>query len=125
MSPRLRSLALLLTGLAAAGCGGTHRAVAPPRPTLPAGVASQLATLSESVANALDTGDGCTALALATELQKRSADAIARGQVPPTLRQPLRNATAELVGRVQCEPQPPEKEHGKGKHKGHKHGEGD
>jgi hypothetical protein len=122
---RWRSASILAAAVAAAGCGGSHRA-APPRPTLPPALAQRLATLSETVATKLDTGDPCGANAKAKELQQQATAAIARGEVPPPLRSPLLSAAGDLVARSPCVQQaPPEKEHGKDKHKGHKHGAGD
>jgi hypothetical protein len=110
---------------AATGCGGSHRA-APPRPTIPAALAQKLATLSDTVAAKLDAGDTCGANAAATELEKQSMAAIDRGEIPAPLRPPLLSAAGDLVAGSPCQPHPPpKKEHGKGKHKDHKHGEGD
>jgi hypothetical protein len=123
---RVLSLALCAVVAVAGGCG-THRAVAPPRPLLARAVAERLATLSATVAAKLTTGDGCGAHDAATMLEQQTMTAIDRGEVPRRLRAPLLGAVGDLVDRTQCPPQPPPRreEHGKGKHKGHKHGEGD
>ena len=106
-----------------AGCGGAHRATPHP-PKLPRELAAQLATLSDSVAAQLESGNDCGALAVARQLETQTAVAINGGRVPVSLRQPLRRATDDIVGGIQCtppaahgEPKPKGEEHGK--HKGH------
>ncbi len=107
----------------AAGCGAAHRATPPPPPKLPHDLAAQLASLSDQVGAQLDGGDACAALATARQLDTRTVEAIGTGQVPAPLRQPLRAATDDLVGQIQCTPPPP-KEHGKGKDHGKRKGHG-
>jgi hypothetical protein len=115
-----------------AGCGGGSHRAAPPQPKLPAAVAEQLATRSDDVANKLDAGDRCGALAAAQQLQHQTTAAINAGRVPAALQEPLSGAANDLASRITCppkpQPQPPaEDKHGKGEHKGKgKHqGEGD
>jgi len=121
---RVLSLALCAVVAVAGGCGN-HRAAVPPRPMLARALAERLATLSDTVAAKLTTGDGCGARDAARTLEQQTMKAIDRGEVPRRLRAPLLSAVGDLVDRTQCPPQPPREQHGKGKHKGHKHGEGD
>jgi hypothetical protein len=115
-----------------AGCGGGSHRAAPPQPKLPAAVAQQLAARSDDVANRLDAGDQCGALAAAQQLQHETIAAINGGRVPAALQEPLSGAANDLVTHITCtpplQPQPPaENKHGKGEHKGKgkQHGEGD
>ena len=115
--------------LTLSACGGGHQQAAPP-PTLPRPVAQALAARADAVAAALAAGDSCQAVALARRLQQDTISAINGGRVATALQEPLSGVVNDLVGRVVCVPPPspaPQKEHGRGKHKGHdkKHGEGD
>ncbi|HUZ99877.1 MAG TPA: hypothetical protein VMU74_11030 [Gaiellaceae bacterium] len=98
----------LLVMLALAGCGGSAKppAVAKP-PRLPHALGQTLATQANAVAQALEAGDGCTALADATGLQNAVAQAIAAHEIPLRL-QPTLSATVDaLPGRITCHPGPP------------------
>ena len=125
---RGRAIALLCTA-ALAGCGGHTRQAAPPRPKLPAALASQLAARSDAVAAKLDAGDGCGALEEARGLQQEAIAAINGGRVPAAFQEDLLATANDLVARITCTPAPPPKEehHGKGEDKGKGHGkhEGD
>src|SRR5512141_2621124 len=137
MRTRSRHAAAALAGLVLlAGCGSSprERASATP-PRLPRALAGELARSSDAVAAALDSGDGCSALAAARTLQQQTDTAIAGHQVTARLQQPLKAAVDELAGRIQCVPpvdtstQPQVGDQGRGKdrgkHKGKKkHGEG-
>src|SRR5205823_2280967 len=128
MTMKLQRTALLLAALGLAGCGShAPRRIFLPQPKLPRAVAEQLANLSDGVAQKLDRGDLCGAHADAIALHSQAIAALAGGQVAPALRAPLTSATSRLVSQLPpCSPPPkPSKEHGNGKHKGHKHGEGD
>lgn len=113
-------IALLVT-LALAGCGGSAKppaAAKPPR--LPHALAQTLAAQANAVAQALEGGDGCTALADATGLQNAVAQAIAAHEIPVRL-QPTLSATVDaLPGRITCHPGPPA-EHGRKPPKPPKH----
>jgi hypothetical protein len=124
MASSLRSAALIVAlAVTGAGCGAAHRA-APPPPKLPHDLAAQLAKLSDEVSAQLQSGNACAAFAVARQLDTQTTEAIDGGRVPVPLRQPLRTAADDLVGRIDCTPQPPV-EHGKGKDHGHhKHGGG-
>jgi hypothetical protein len=110
-------------------CGGGQRHAAPP-PRLPRPVAQTLAARADAVAAALAAGNSCQAATLAGRLQQDTLSAINNGRIAAALQEPLSGAVNDLVGRVVCvrPPSPPaQKEHGRGKHKGHhkKHEEGD
>ncbi len=140
MPPKIRTRwsqvgSLLACALAIAGCasGSGKRATAPP-PQLPRALAGQLAHASDSVATALDAGDGCSALTIARTLQQQTIAAINAHQVAGPLQEPLQAAVNDLAGRIQCVPpvgpsdeQGNGKGTGKGRHEGqkkHGHGEG-
>ena len=120
-----------VTAALIAGCGG-HAAqqALPPKPRLPHALAAQLASLSDAVAQQLDSGDACSARAAADQLQSQALAAVAEGKVPRALRRPLTRATRQLQSQIVCVQAPAPAahgkhgEHGKGKHKGHD-GEGD
>jgi hypothetical protein len=104
------------------GCGKAADHTTSPPPTLERRLATDLATRSDAVADALAAGDSCQAAALAGELQRKTIDAINRGQVAPLLQEPLSTSVNDLVARVQCVP-PPEHSHGHDKHKKKKEGD--
>jgi hypothetical protein len=125
---------LLACALAIAGCGSgaDERAAAPP-PRLPSALAGRLAHASDSIAAALDAGDGCSALTLARALQQQTIAAINAHQVAAPLQEPLQASVNDLVGRIQCVPPVEEGDQqgngngqGKGRHEGQKkHGQGE
>ena len=123
-----RGGAVVLATLALAGCGGVAKppaAAKPPR--LPHALAQTLAMQANAVAQALQGGDDCTALADATGLQNAAAQTIAAHEGPVRL-QPTLSATVDaLPGRITCNPGPPK--HGpkppKPPHDHGKHGPGD
>ena len=115
--------------LTLSACGGGHQRATPP-PTLSRSVAQALAARADAVAAALAAGDSCQASTLARRLRQDTTSAINSGRVATALQEPLSGAVNDLVGRVVCVPPPSppaEKEHGRGKHRGHhkKHEEGD
>jgi hypothetical protein len=126
MSGKVTPVACIAATLLA-GCGShpSHRVVVL-RLKLPHALAAQFAALSDAVARELKAHDSCGALQNAATLDARARVAVASGAVPKPLRLPLTRATSELAARIQCiRPQPThEKQHGKGKHKGHE-GKGD
>ena len=92
-----RGSAALLVTLALAGCGGSAKPPAAAKPPLlPHALAQTLAMRANAVAQALERGDGCTALADATGLQNAVAQAIAAHEVPVRL-QPTLSATADSL----------------------------
>lgn len=109
--------------LVLAGCGSsTPTRTTKPPPRIPADLAQQLAADADAVAAAT----GCPARKAVVKLQ---TDAIASvGRIPQRYREQLMSSVNDVVSRVpEC--LPPEREHGKGKGKGHKkhdkHDEGD
>jgi hypothetical protein len=111
-----RLATVLLLTAAVAGCGGAKKP--PPQPKLPVALAQQLADRSDKVAAALDAGDSCRALEEAERLRDETLAATNAGRVPGPFQEQLGATVQDLVGRIRCVPA--EKEHGKGKHKGHK-----
>jgi hypothetical protein len=117
--------AALAAALCLAGCGSDgERDVAPP-PTLPRQLAIALADRSDEVARVLDSGDECRALALAGQLRLQTIAAINTGRVPSVFLEPLQDRVNDLAARIRCVPPTPEpdkkdRDHGKGKKKGHK-----
>jgi hypothetical protein len=109
------------SALVLAGCGSsTATRTTKPPPRIPADVAQRLAADADAVAST----QGCAARRAATKLQRDAIDAI--GQIPQRYREQLMSAATDVVSRVpEC--LPPQKEHGKGKGKGHKkkHGKHD
>ena len=120
-----RRLTLLLVVILLAGCGTHARpTVRVPAPKLPRALAAELAQKSDDVARKLELGDSCGALGSATDLQRRTIDAINAGHVPERLQEPLQAAVNRLATTIRCVPPQPEKHHGKhedekkhGKHK--------
>ena len=88
-----------------------------PQPRLPRPVAEALAERSDAVAQALDAGDSCLALALARDLQQRSIGAVNAGHVAASLQEPLQSAVNQLTARIECVAPPTDKKHDKGRHK--------
>ncbi len=127
-----RCALVVLAVLALTGCGGgapKPRAVAKP-PRLSHALAHAWAAESNSVAQALAQGDGCTALAHAQTLQ-REVDQSA-GQIPRRLLVRLKPMVDALPGRITCNPAPPPAPEPKPKHEkppkhdhGHGHGHDD
>ena len=114
-------LALIALGaaLALTACGGSGQSTAEV-PRLPRALASDLASTSDAIADALDAGDECGAAELADDLKNAVDDAIAAGRVPSDLQSELAETALELRNGVNCpvEPEKPEPP-GKGKKKGH------
>jgi hypothetical protein len=89
-----------------AGCGGDGREQSVP--TLPAAVASELATRSDAVAAKLEANDPCGALADAESLQQETIAAIDAGRVPQRYQEELTAAVGSLAASISCTiPQPP------------------
>lgn len=119
--------AVVIAVLCLAGCGNEGERRAAPRPALPRSVAVALAGRSDAVAQALDAGDSCRALAIAEDLRQRTIAAINAHRVPRPLQEPLQGSVNDLVARIPaCSPPQNEDEDGpgKGKKKGKKHGKG-
>jgi hypothetical protein len=101
ITPALAILAL------AAGCGGTTAAPPPAPPGLEPRVAAPLANRADSVAAALERGDGCTARSEAAKLQQQAIGAVNTGDVPPALQEELTAAVNRVAARIECVPPPP------------------
>jgi hypothetical protein len=106
-APRAFLAALVVAALAVAGCGGGDDGDgARPRPAIEARLAADLAAQSDAVANALESGDVCTAAVRADELVAAVNDAVARGRVPRTFEDRLTSAAIGLQNEVNCPPPP-------------------
>jgi hypothetical protein len=126
MRTRQPGLGLALAAvLSLAACGNGQKHVVTPPPTLPRTVADALAQRSDAVAQALDAGDSCLALALARDLQQQSIGAVNGGRVAAALQEPLQGAVNQLAARIQCVAPPSGEGNGNGRHKKKRqHGEG-
>lgn len=89
------ALSLLL-----AGCGGAAT-------TLEASVAEDLAQRADAVAQALEAGDGCTALQRTSELEDATTSAREAGDVTDTVAAEVLTATRSIAQSTSCEPPPP------------------
>jgi hypothetical protein len=114
----VRRIAAVALVLALAGCGGTAERAKPKQPRLARDLAQSWAQQSDAVANALASGDGCTAQQLAVSLNSQFIAAVNERHVPARLQEPLGAALNDLQSRITCIPPA---EHGK-KHKPKKHG---
>jgi hypothetical protein len=104
-------LAALACAAVLGGCGGNGEESAPP--TLPSGLASDLASRSDAIADAYAAGDVCGAARQADELLGAVNAAIKKGRVPMAFRQPLTATANELVNEINCPeegPTPPRDE---------------
>jgi len=120
-------LAALAVVLGAVGCGsGSGSSQGDTTAAIPSSVASDLAAQSESIASALDAGDECGAAQQADDLRHAVEDAVAAGEIPAAYQDELEAAVENLQNTANCTEEGDEdKEHGKGKAKGHdKHDEG-
>jgi hypothetical protein len=88
-----------------AGCGGDGREQSVP--TLPAAVASELASRSDAVAAKLEADDPCGALADAESLQQEAIAAIDAGRVPRRYQEELTAAVGSLAASITCTIPPP------------------
>jgi hypothetical protein len=91
---------------ALAGCGGGAEESAP-GPTLPSGLASDLASRSDAVADAYAGGNVCAAARQADDLLDAVISAIEGGTVPAEFREPLTATANELVNEINCPEQEP------------------
>jgi hypothetical protein len=121
----MRRIGVVLVAVVLGGCGGGGGPAAA-RPQLPHALGAQLAAQADAVQASLARGDSCAALGQAGRLRQMVASAIAAGQVPGALRQPLSSSAEALAGEIVCTPAPPRprKDHRPGKRPGHDHGDG-
>jgi len=122
---RLACLASLAIVLAVAGCGGSTPTQSDSS-AIPRSAADKLADQSESIAAAWEAGDTCGAAQQADDLRHAVEDALAAGEIPAAYQDELEAAVENLQNTANCTEEGDEdKEHGKGKAKGHdKHDEG-
>jgi hypothetical protein len=123
------------SALVLAACGGESQDKA--EPSFPAGVGSTLGAQADRVASRLEAGDADDARSAAVRLDASVDRAIAAGQVPPALRQALREAVDAILASIPAPEPPPtttaeedpdDKKKDDGKGKGHdedKGGKGD
>jgi hypothetical protein len=97
-------LAATLCAVLLAGCGGDEQAAGP---TLPRGLAADLAAQSESIADTLGSGNVCGAAQQADALLDDVVTAIQAGRVPAAFQESLTASANELVNQINC-PQPDE-----------------
>ena len=83
------------------GCGGAGEESAP-TPSLPRGLASELASESDAIADAYDAGDVCGAAGQADELLDAVLAAIESGRVPPEFQESLTATANKLVNEINC-----------------------
>jgi hypothetical protein len=108
---RPRSLFALAALLIAGGCGGGGTdAEPPPRPAIERATAEALASTSDSIADALDAGDVCTAAGRADDLNAQVIEAINAKKIPPAFQEDVLSRAQELVNSVNCPPPPEEDE---------------
>jgi hypothetical protein len=103
MSPLLRAAAatLIAAVLVVPGCGNSDEQVAPTEPTIPQGVASDLAERAEEIARLLDKGNNCAAASEARELRRAARRALESGRIPEEFREPIEAAVADLQN-IEC-----------------------
>jgi len=99
-------LTALLCAAALASCGGEGEESAP-GPTLPSGLASDLASRSDAIADAHAAGDVCGAARQADDLLDAVIAAIEEGRVPADFQEPLTATANELVNEINCPEQKP------------------
>lgn len=117
MTLRAGTVAALTLAIALAGCGDSTRTSAQ-EPALPGAVASDLASKSDQIAAALDSGDVCGAAGLADRLRDAVDAAVSGGQVPPAFQKELEQTATDLQNEVNCDEQKQDDKE-KGKKNGH------
>jgi hypothetical protein len=91
------------SALALAACGGDGSAVeerANPGPVIESGTAEQLAVRSDEVAQLLEAGDNCTAMAESARLRDELNTAIARGVIPEVYLEDLSGVVNEIQAQI-------------------------
>jgi hypothetical protein len=99
-------LTALVCAAVLAGCGGEGEETAP-GPTLPRGLASDLADRSDAIADAFATGDVCGAAGQADDLLAAVLAAIEEGRVPAEFQESLTGTANKLVNEINCTEEPP------------------
>jgi hypothetical protein len=105
---RDRASLLAVAALLFGGCGGGTEAEPPPRPAIERATAEALAATSDSIADALDAGDVCTAAGRADDLNAQVIEAINAKKIPPAFQEDVLSRAQELVNSVNCPPPPEE-----------------
>jgi hypothetical protein len=127
---------ITLAVLALAGCGGSAKHAAPPKPPhLPRALARSWAAQANAVAQSLAAGDGCGALQRANQLRDEVVQAVNGRRIPARFQETLTAAVNDLPDRITCNPAPPTPQpqpppphdhghgHGHDKHKGPEKGD--
>jgi hypothetical protein len=106
-------LTMLVCAALLVGCGGVDGESAP-EPTLPRGLAADLAAQSDAIAEAYAAGDECGAAHGADALLDGVLLAIEEGRVPGVFQESLTATANKLVDRINCpeEAPPPEEDQG-------------
>lgn len=93
-------LTALVCAAVLGGCGGNGEESAPP--TLPRGLASDLASRSDAIADAYAAGDVCGAARQADDLLDAVNAAVQEGRAPAEFQEPLTPTANELVNEINC-----------------------
>jgi hypothetical protein len=99
-------LTALVCAAVLAGCGGNGEETAP-GPTLPQGLASDLADRSDAIADAYASGDVCGAAGQADDLLAAVLAAIEEGRVPAEFQESLTGTANKLVNEINCAEEAP------------------
>ena len=94
-------LTALVCAAVLAGCGGNGEETAP-GPTLPQGLAADLADRSDAIAASYAGGDVCGAAGQADDLLAAVLAAIDEGRVPPEFQESLTGTANKLVNEINC-----------------------
>jgi hypothetical protein len=98
-------LTALVCAAVLAGCGGNGEETAP-GPTLPQGLAADLADRSDAIANSYAGGDVCGAAGQADDLLAAVLAAIDEGRVPAEFQESLTGTANKLVNEINCSEAP-------------------
>jgi hypothetical protein len=99
-------LTALVCAAVLAGCGGNGEET-PPGPTLPQGLASDLADRSDTIADSYAGGDVCSAAGQADDLLAAVLAAIDEGRVPAEFQESLTGTANKLVNEINCTEEAP------------------
>lgn len=99
-------LTALVCAAVLAGCGGNGEETAP-GPTLPQGLASDLADRSDAIADSYAGGDVCGAAGQADDLLAAVLAAIDEGRVPAEFQESLTGTANKLVNEINCAEEAP------------------
>ncbi|MGH3092127.1 MAG: hypothetical protein ACRDOG_07345, partial [Gaiellaceae bacterium] len=99
-------LTALVCAAVLAGCGGDGEETAP-GPTLPQGLATDLADRSDAIADSYAGGDVCGAAGQADDLLAAVLAAIEEGRVPAEFQESLTGTANKLVNEINCAEEAP------------------